>query len=264
MAGAGVAVMLAACGRATDETVPANPSPGLAATPVPTPTVVIEAAPTAVKVAPSAAPTRASPSPTSSLVLPTASPVPLAAAPSATSLPTAQSLATAVPPTNAPALPTQPRVQAPSAAASNLPRRLRVPRLRIDAVVEHVGLAPDGSMDVPKRYDTVGWYKLGSRPGDAGSAVMAGHLDSKTGPAIFWKLGDLRPGDELSIVNDDGAERRFAVEASERYRFDAAPLERIFAATDRARLNLITCSGTFDRGSQNYDLRLVVYSTLIE
>lgn len=69
-----------------------------------------------------------------------------------------------------------------------MPLRLSLPRLRIDADVEQVGLAPDGAMDVPERFDTVGWYRLGARPGELGNAVLAGHLDAKTAPAIFWRL----------------------------------------------------------------------------
>jgi sortase (surface protein transpeptidase) len=117
-------------------------------------------------------------------------------------------------------------------------------------------------MDVPKRYDTVGWYELGTRPGEIGSAVIAGHLDSKTGPAIFWRLRDLRPGDDIFVRSDDGVERRFIVRETETYPYDAAPLERIFAAANGADLNLITCGGTFDRRSENYDQRLVVFTTL--
>jgi sortase (surface protein transpeptidase) len=96
----------------------------------------------------------------------------------------------------------------------------------------------------------------------AGNSVIAGHFDSKTGPAIFWRLRELRPGDEIFVSSDDGIERRFVVQATENYRFDNAPLERIFGTTSDAGLNLITCGGTFDRRSSNYDQRLVVYTTL--
>jgi sortase (surface protein transpeptidase) len=117
-------------------------------------------------------------------------------------------------------------------------------------------------MDVPKSYDSVAWYKLGARPGEVGSAVMAGHLDSKTGPAVFWRLRDLKPGDDVVVISDDGMERRFKVTETVVYRFDEAPLERIFAAPEGIGLNLITCGGTFDRRTQNYDQRIVVYTTL--
>lgn len=146
---------------------------------------------------------------------------------------------------------------------AGVPVRIVIPRLKIDADVEHVGLAPDGSMDVPQRFDTVGWYKLGARPGELGNAVLAGHLDSKTGPAIFWRLKELQPGDEIIVAADDGKERRFVVRELENYPYDQAPLERIFGPTESIGLNLITCIGTFDRRSQNYDQRLVVYTTLV-
>jgi hypothetical protein len=201
---------------------------------------------------------------------PAATPAPSPAAPAATATPARLPLL--VEATEIPAIPAvvppppAPTATPPAAAtplpAAGLPRRLRIPRLRIDAAVEHVGLAPDGAMDAPKGFDTVGWYRLGTRPGDPGSAVIAGHLDSKTGPAIFWRLRDLRPGDDIFVRGDDGVERRFVVEEAASYRFDQAPLERIFTAADRVRLNLITCGGSFDRRSQNYDQRLVVYATL--
>lgn len=146
---------------------------------------------------------------------------------------------------------------------AGVPVRIVIPRLKIDADVEHVGLAPDGAMDVPQRFDTVGWYKLGARPGELGNAVLAGHLDSKTGPAIFWRLKELQPGDEVIVAADDGKERRFVVRELENYIYDQAPLERIFGQTESVGLNLITCIGTFDRRSQNYDQRLVVYTTLV-
>ena len=129
--------------------------------------------------------------------------------------------------------------------------------------MEYVGLTADGAMDAPKRFDTVGWYELGARPGEIGNAVLAGHLDSKTGPAIFWDLRALQPGDEVVIVSDDGVERRFEVVESANYPFDDAPLDRIFGPSDVSSLNLITCAGSFDRFSQNYDKRLVVYTRLI-
>lgn len=117
-------------------------------------------------------------------------------------------------------------------------------------------------MDVPKRFDTVGWYRLGVRPGELGNAVLAGHLDAKTGPASFWRLKELQPGDEVIVVSDDGQERRFVVQTLEHYAYDRAPLDRIFGSAEKVNLTLITCAGRFDRRTQNYDQRLVVYATL--
>jgi hypothetical protein len=234
----------------------------------------------------SQSPTVPTAAPTLAPAVPTSTPAPVAPTTAATTAPAAPAAPTATPappaPTTAP--PAAPTIMPPTAtarpqptgppptatpepaaapqASAGLPQRIRIPRLRIDTSVEHVGLTQDGAMDVPKRYDTVGWYKLGTRPGEIGSAVMAGHLDSKTGPAIFWRLRELRPGDDLFVRSDDGQERRFVVQGTETYRFDDAPLERIFAAADGALLNLITCGGTFDRRSENYDQRLVVFAAL--
>ena len=117
-------------------------------------------------------------------------------------------------------------------------------------------------MEVPKRFDTAGWYMLGRRPGELGNAVLAGHLDSKAGPAVFWRLKELQPGDEVIVTGDDGQERRFLVRAQETYRYDQVPIKQIFGRGQEIGLNLITCAGTFDRRTQNYEQRLVVYTTL--
>ncbi len=146
--------------------------------------------------------------------------------------------------------------------AAGLPVRLTIPRLKIDAAVEQIGLMPDRTMEVPKRFDTAGWYMLGRRPGELGNAVLAGHLDSKTGPAIFWRLKELQPGDEVIVTGDDGQERRFLVRARETYRYDQVPIKQIFGRSQEIGLNLITCAGAFDRRTQNYEQRLVVYTTL--
>lgn len=145
-----------------------------------------------------------------------------------------------------------------------LPVRLIIPAIGVDAGVESVGLTPDGAMDVPSTYWTVGWFGMGVRPGEAGNAVVAGHLDSKTGPAVFWSLGRLQPGDLVYVQTVDGSELTFQVVASETYPYDDAPLERIFGPTAVRGLNLVTCNGVFDRGTQNYDKRLVVYARLVE
>lgn len=130
----------------------------------------------------------------------------------------------------------------------------------VDAQVESVGLAADGAMDVPKNYDNVAWYNLGAKPGALGNAVIDGHVDSKTGPAVFWDLRKLRPGDEVLVLGSDGVERRFVVTALQVYKRDAAPLERIFGAAPGVHLNLITCDGVFDRTRKEYDSNLIVYT----
>lgn len=175
--------------------------------------------------------------------------------PSVTTLPrgttvTTPAAAASIPPTSTPV----------PMAVVEAPLRLRVPVLGVDSAVQWVGLDSEGRMGVPDNYSDVAWYELGPRPGMPGNAVIAGHLDSTSGPAIFYKLEDLRPGDEIIVVAHDGEEVRFIVEETAVYDADDAPLSRIFGPDDRARLNLITCDGVFDRSSRSYDKRLIVFA----
>jgi sortase A len=195
---------------------------------------------------------------------------PSVAAPSAVPSP---SLASA-PPTTAPnsQAPADTPVPAPSAvpasgsaAAANrpaMPTELLIPAIKVDAPVEHVGTTPDGAMEAPKEWNDVAWFDRGYRPGEPGSAVIAGHLDSTTDRAVFWDLHLLKPGDQVTVDEDDGSHMVFSVISSETYKFDQAPLQKIFGAASTPMLNLVTCNGTFDQGAKNYDKRLVVYSQL--
>lgn len=115
-------------------------------------------------------------------------------------------------------------------------------------------------MDVPKKWEDVAWYKLGPRPGEKGNAAIAGHLDSTTGPAVFWNLKDLQPGDTVAVIDDRGRKIDFKVTKTEIYKADEAPIADIFGPTQATRLNLITCDGTFDRNQKSYDKRLVVFT----
>jgi hypothetical protein len=150
-------------------------------------------------------------------------------------------------------------------AGAGVPVRLQIPSIAVDAPIEAVGLTADGLMDVPKQYDDVGWYALGPRPGDLGNAVIAGHVDSTSGPAIFWRLRRLVPGQEIGVVGDDGVIHEFVVTAVARYRRTDAPLERIFGATAGTHLNLITCDSdtSFDAQSDEYAGSIVVYTDLL-
>lgn len=229
-------LLLAACGGSvTPTTVPT--ATNMPATPT------IAAAPTAT--VPPATPTLA---PTTALVAP-ATPGASAVVPTAT---VPASTATAAPPTATPV----PR--------AGQPKRVKIPVIRVDADVEYVGLTPEGAMDVPKDYGKTAWYEPGPRPGDQGNAAIAGHVDSKTGKAVFWDLAKLKPGDDIFIAGDDGAERRFVVTGVQTYGRADAPLEKIFGPTTARHLNLITCDSTsnFDRTKNEYAANVVVYTEL--
>jgi sortase A len=145
-----------------------------------------------------------------------------------------------------------------------LPVRLIIPELMINSQIEYVSEDAEGRMDVPSNYDNVGWYSVGTIPGELGQSVIAGHLDSVSGPAVFEKLNDLQVGDTVEIQNDIGGTLKFEVYKKELYKDINFPIAEVFGESTFAGLNLITCAGTFDRGQKNYSDRLVVYTRLIQ
>lgn len=166
----------------------------------------------------------------------------------------------------APLTPFTPRVPEGTGAPAQqieAPLQLQIPAIGVDTQIEWVGVDDEGNMDVPSTYRTVAWYEPGPRPGMTGNAVVAGHLDSQTGPAVFYRLGDLQPGDEIVVISHNGEELRFAVTGMERFNSQTAPVYDIFGPSSGRNLNLITCEGTFDPAAGQYDERLVVYTTLI-
>lgn len=138
---------------------------------------------------------------------------------------------------------------------------LKISSINIDAPVEYVGLASDGAMDVPKERANVAWFNLGPRPGEQGSAVVAGHYGWKNGKAsAFDNLYKLRKGDKLYIEDEKGATIAFVVRESRRYDPEA-DASGVFGSSDgRAHLNLVTCEGAWDRVSKTYSKRLVVFT----
>ena len=147
--------------------------------------------------------------------------------------------------------------------AAGLPVRLEIKALDVVAAIEHVGRLPDGKMDVPKIAMNVAWFDESALPGQKGQpSVIAGHLDSPTGPAVFYNLRHLVPGDELVVYYENGERHVFEVQDKERYYTDSAPLSKIFGRNPGRMLNLITCDGAWDSGDANYQQRLVIYTRL--
>lgn len=158
----------------------------------------------------------------------------------------------------------EPQTPALEQRSVGVPTRLKIPGLNLEAAVEHVAIAADGSMDVPKLPFDVAWYELGARPGETGSAVIAGHLNWKGGAkAIFSDLDKLKPGDHVMVENDQGVVISFIVKRSETYDANANATD-IFTSNDgKARLNLITCSGEWNKETDAYSQRLVVFTEQI-
>jgi LPXTG-site transpeptidase (sortase) family protein len=148
------------------------------------------------------------------------------------------------------------------ASGHDLPVRLRIPMLHIDAPVLPVGLTHTGEMDVPSGADEVGWFAPGIFPGETGNAVLAGHRDTFIrSRAIFADLKKLTKNDDVYVDTASGQTLHFRVRTSSTYPYDKAPLQEIFGASSGRSLNLITCSGIWDRWT--YTDRLVVFTTLV-
>ncbi|MFF4432138.1 class F sortase [Streptomyces sp. NPDC001513] len=157
-----------------------------------------------------------------------------------------------------------PAAHAPLAAA--LPQRVDVPSIGIQAPVISRGLDKDGALEPPpyESPGTVGWWGWGAQPGTAGAALMVGHVDTRSKPAVFYGLSTVQPGDKVRVVRADGSVAEFTIEdvrVYERADFDAhkayGPRVR-----GRAELRLVTCGGTYDKAAKEYTANVVVSAYL--
>jgi len=142
--------------------------------------------------------------------------------------------------------------------------RLKIPNINVDAKIEYVGLTEGGAMDVPKGPADVAWFALGTRPGDVGNAVIAGHRGWKQGKtAVFDDLDKLRKGDKVEVEDDTGKIISFIVTKTSTYDKDAIVPE-VFTSDSGKRLNLISCVGDWDKVTQSSTKRLVVFTDIFE
>lgn len=140
------------------------------------------------------------------------------------------------------------------------PRRVEIPSIGVSSELEPLGLNDDGTMQVPSDFQRAGWFTLGPQPGQRGPAIIAGHVDSEVGPAVFIRLGELAVGDEVLVPREDGTTARFHVTAIESYSKDAFPAAAVYGPVPGPELRLITCDGAFDASSRQYRDNLVVYA----
>src|SRR5215471_3801651 len=148
-----------------------------------------------------------------------------------------------------------------SSARAAPPARLSIPVLGVDADVEAVGVDGQGRMGTPSRPEHVGWYRQGAAPGQPGNAVIDGHLDWTSGPAVFWQLHRLRVGDEAFVSGSDGTRLRFVVDSVSTIAYDAN-VDGLFVTLGPPSLTLLTCTGAWDRQRATYLQRLVVHLSL--
>ncbi|AEV82215.1 sortase [Actinoplanes sp. SE50] len=146
------------------------------------------------------------------------------------------------------------------------PERLSIPELKVDAPILQVGLAGDGSVDVPplNRHNEVGWFDGGPTPGQFGPALFVGHADTRTGPSVFHDLGRLKPKQRIEVRRADGTVAVFEVNAVEHYDKDQLPVGKVYGDYSRPSLRLMTCGGRWLGGEQGYSDNVVVYASLID
>jgi len=174
------------------------------------------------------------------------------------------------PSTTAPATPSPtaapPPTVTPPATASGVdaeaadPVRVYVEAIGVDAPVIALGLDGSGALEAPDGVDETGWWTGGPEPGEQGAAVIAGHVDSRRGPAVFYRLGELAPGDVVRVARTDGTLVDFTVQRIEQHAKAAFPTDSVYAPTAGAELRLITCGGAFDRSSGHYVDNLIVFA----
>lgn len=141
---------------------------------------------------------------------------------------------------------------------------LVIPKLFINAPIEPVGVTPTGEMATSKSLQKIAWYKDGTRPGETGSSVFAGHYGGPAETGIFRTLDKLKVGDSVEVRSKTGKTLTYRVYNIGTYKVADVPLQNLFNKKDNTYLNLVTCVGQWDAGSSSYSDRLIVYSKLVE
>lgn len=147
----------------------------------------------------------------------------------------------------------------------DVPMHIRIPAIGVDTDLDQVGILPTGNLDTPQLnpWDNAGWYKDGTRPGEVGSAVIDGHVDRPGGgPAVFWNLRYMNPGDEIIITTHTGQQLHFQTIKRMAYAPSQAPMQDIFGNNSGKYLNLITCAGDWIPSEHQTSLRMVVFAKI--
>lgn len=177
---------------------------------------------------------------------------------------TAGSTSTSVASTATSGRPTALPEQAPVELAVADPVQVSVPSVGIDSTLGELGLTPGGELEAPSEWDVAGWYAGGPAPGERGPAVIAGHVDSPNGPAVFWRLREVAVGDAVRVTRADGTAATFQVTRTLSVAQDEFPTAEVYGPTPASELRLITCDGPYDRAAGRYEHNLVVFATATE
>ncbi|WP_078504355.1 class F sortase [Streptomyces viridochromogenes] len=157
----------------------------------------------------------------------------------------------------------------PSPVGRHLPRsrpiRLLIPKISVNAPFVDLAIGRMGQLEPPPAHDInlVGWYAKGASPGETGTSIIAGHVDTATSPAVFAGLSELEKGDRFHVLRADGRRASFEVDSVETFDKDHFPSERVYGDTPGAQVRLITCAGDYDRQVRDYTANLVVFAHLV-
>ncbi|WP_328403383.1 class F sortase [Streptomyces sp. NBC_00390] len=164
--------------------------------------------------------------------------------------------------------PAGPTSAAPSASPAlllprSVPKRILIPEIDVDAPFTQLSIGKSGALDAPPENDSnlAGWFKGGVTPGERGTAIVAGHVDTKTGPAVFLELSSLKPGSTVDIARADGSVATFKVDSVETFEKKNFPNERVYADTASPQLRVLTCGGSYDK-KNGYTDNVVVFAHL--
>ncbi|MGC5771231.1 class F sortase [Paenibacillus pabuli] len=152
----------------------------------------------------------------------------------------------------------------PNSMVMKKPVRLCIPSVHLSTTITPIHLSKDGHLQVPKSSEVAGLYVDGVLPGEEGNAIVAGHVDNYTGPAIFYPLKHLKPGSFVLLFDQNNQYLKYEVLEVQSYYTQEAPLDKIFGDTPEKQLNLITCTGKYDRKKKEHEKRLIVYTRLVE
>jgi LPXTG-site transpeptidase (sortase) family protein len=141
------------------------------------------------------------------------------------------------------------------------PVSLTIPLIGVKTQLITLGLTSSGALQVPSTTSVAGWYTGSPKPGAIGSAIIVGHIDSVTGPGVFYRLSELRAGDKVYVKRADGTLVEFRVTSVQTYLKDRFPTEAVYGPTPDPELRLITCGGAFDYATRHYLSNIVVYAT---
>jgi LPXTG-site transpeptidase (sortase) family protein len=144
------------------------------------------------------------------------------------------------------------------------PMRIEIPSIKVSAAIGPVGILKNGAMGAPEKASDTAWYKYGPKPGEKGSAVIAGHVDWHYGAkGVFARLNTLKTGDKISVQDDKGKTMVFVVRGSREYNPKEDATDVFRSHDGKSYLNLVTCSGVWNRLAKSYTKRLVIFTEMV-